>query len=263
MVYIFGAHDDGRAPAVAKTATSATAQMPAEVPAPCDDDNELRFARKLAANDDKKRRAAISGLGAWLKARSRASSEGTLPELELRKLWRGLFFCMWLADKAPVQSELAQNIAELVQCFSSTEGVNSWLLVCGRTLRGEWGRLDKYRVDKYYLLIRKIIKEVRLLNHIQITRTKIVWVKLIVCFLFLMNCADICLGQERKVGGCWSGWNFFARRILPPRAAQWYPPPCCGYSVRGTICGRTGYSHGGRYSFDSRAPFDRNRCNGG
>ena len=125
------------------------------------DDSEIKFARKLASGDSKKRRQAISGLNSWLKARSSSSPQGVLPELELRKLWRGLFFCMWLADKAPVQNELARAIAGLVHCFGTPQGVQSWLLVCGRTMRGEWGRLDKYRIDKFYVLLRCTVNEVR------------------------------------------------------------------------------------------------------
>lgn len=125
----------------------------------------MRFARKLAANDNKKRRSAVKGLNAWLKIRSEQSPNGVMDELEMRKLWRGLFFCMWLADKTPVQNELACNIAELVHCFETTNGVRNWLLVCGKTMRGEWGRLDKYRIDKFYTLLRHIIHEVKSHSH--------------------------------------------------------------------------------------------------
>jgi ribosomal RNA-processing protein 1 len=121
---------------------------------------KIRFARKLAANDNQKRRAAVKGLTAWLTVRSQKSPNGTMEEIEMRKLWRGLFFCMWLADKAPVQHELSMNIAQLVHCFETTEAVRSWLMVCGKTMRGEWGRLDKYRVDKFYTLLRHMIHEV-------------------------------------------------------------------------------------------------------
>jgi len=124
------------------------------------DEQEIRFARKLASPDVKKRRAAIAGLQSWVKARSASAPKGVIEELELRKLWRGLFFCMWLADKAPVQAELAGKIAELVHCFNTPQGVRSWLLICGRTMRNEWGRLDKYRVDKYYVLLRSVVREV-------------------------------------------------------------------------------------------------------
>ena len=67
------------------------------------DESEIKFARKLASGESKKRNHAIKGLKAWLQARSSSEPKGVLPDLELRKLWRGLFFCMWLADKAPVR----------------------------------------------------------------------------------------------------------------------------------------------------------------
>ena len=127
---------------------------------PLDDEQERKFARKLASPDMRKRRAAIAGLEAWLKARSQASPKGVMPELELRKLWRGMFFCMWLADKAKVQTELAGKIGELVHCFGTPAAVRSWVLICARTMRGEWGRLDKYRLDKFYTLIRQVVHEV-------------------------------------------------------------------------------------------------------
>lgn len=123
------------------------------------DDSEVKFARKLAANETPKRREAILGLTKFLTARSKAEKDGSLPEIELRKLWRGLFFSMWLADKQPVQAELADKIAKLIHCFETVEGARSWLLVCGRTLRGEWGKLDKYRLDKFYGLLRRVVHE--------------------------------------------------------------------------------------------------------
>jgi hypothetical protein len=120
-----------------------------------------------------KRRQAMKGLSAWLQARSNAAPKGVMAELELRKLWRGLFFSMWcvagslavgsswalesynriapfcrFADGAKVQTELASKIAELVHCLKTAEGVAGWLHICGRTMRGEWGKLDKYRIDK-------------------------------------------------------------------------------------------------------------------
>ena len=130
-----------------------------------------------------------------------------MPTLELRKLWRSLFFCMvrhppswstptrslfhptgrpdpplparalasdphahvpcprhrasqWLADKAPVQNDLAHKLGALVHCFDTPEAVALWIEVMGRTLREEWHKLDKYRVDKYYMLIRQALHEV-------------------------------------------------------------------------------------------------------
>lgn len=118
---------------------------------------ERTFARRLASVDAKKRRLALKGLNAWLSARA---AKGPMPMLELRKLWRSLFFCMWLADKAPVQNDLAQKLGALVHCFDTPEAVALWIEVMGRTLREEWPKLDKYRIDKYYVLIRHSMHEV-------------------------------------------------------------------------------------------------------
>ena len=37
--------------------------------------------------------------------------------VELLKLWRGLFYCMWMADKPLVQEDLARKLAGLTGCF--------------------------------------------------------------------------------------------------------------------------------------------------
>ena len=64
-----------------------------------------------------------------------------------------------MADKAPVQAELSGKIAKLIHCFDSAQGARQWLMIAARTVRDEWGKLDKYRVDKYYMLLRHLLAE--------------------------------------------------------------------------------------------------------
>jgi ribosomal RNA-processing protein 1 len=45
------------------------------------------------------------------------SSRKGLGELDLLKVWKGLFYCMWMSDKVPVQQQLAGNISHIVHCF--------------------------------------------------------------------------------------------------------------------------------------------------
>ncbi|KAH8086252.1 hypothetical protein JL720_7457 [Aureococcus anophagefferens] len=40
-----------------------------------------------------------------------------LEDLAMRKLWRSIFFAMWLADMAPVQTELAVNVGKTIHRF--------------------------------------------------------------------------------------------------------------------------------------------------
>ena len=44
-----------------------------------------------------------------------------MSELDLMKLWKGLWYCLYLADKVPVQNELSRHIAELLVCFEGTQ----------------------------------------------------------------------------------------------------------------------------------------------
>lgn len=48
------------------------------------------------------------------------------------KIWRGLWYCMFMCDKAPVQRELAENLAGLLSLFKDdrTEGVRFFKSFC-------------------------------------------------------------------------------------------------------------------------------------
>ena len=62
---------------------------------------ELSFGKKLAAHDKPTRDKAVKRLSKWLKR------QDTLSDLDNRKLWKALFYCMWHSDKLLVQEELA------------------------------------------------------------------------------------------------------------------------------------------------------------
>ena len=113
-----------------------------------------QFARNLATGNRKTRAQALGAVEKWLAGRGEGASE-----LELRKLWRGIFFCVWMVDKAHVQLEVSRTIARLVHCFATPAHAARWLRCWGATLRGEWGKLDKHRIDKYYTLIRQVVVE--------------------------------------------------------------------------------------------------------
>lgn len=33
------------------------------------------------------------------------------------RLWKGLYYCMWMSDKPLVQEELAEDLGSLIHCF--------------------------------------------------------------------------------------------------------------------------------------------------
>ena len=143
-----------RRPPAAEPPEDAPLDEPAASEPDASDRVMTQFARNLATGNRKTRAQALGALEKWLQGRGEGASE-----LELRKLWRGIFFCVWMVDKAPVQLEVSRTIARLVHCFEAPAHAARWLRCWGSTLRGEWGKLDKHRIDKYYTLIRQVVVE--------------------------------------------------------------------------------------------------------
>ncbi|TPX35303.1 hypothetical protein SmJEL517_g02330 [Synchytrium microbalum] len=103
---------------------------------------------KLAHVDKKVREAAVTALKTFLKSRK------TVGNMELLKLWRALFYCFWLSDKAPVQRHLAEQLASLMLDMEPEMAwryyETFWL-----TMLNSWSKIDLLRLDKFYYLLRQ------------------------------------------------------------------------------------------------------------
>lgn len=60
-------------------------------------EQDSKFARALGSSDFHTREAGLRALTTWL------SRKHDIEELELLKLWKGVFYCFWHSDKAAVQ----------------------------------------------------------------------------------------------------------------------------------------------------------------
>ncbi|GAX26591.1 ribosomal RNA-processing protein 1 [Fistulifera solaris] len=87
---------------------------------PLQDPSTIKLGRLLGGTDQRARHAAVLQLRAYLKARCDVDKDG-LSEMDLLKLWKGLWYTLYMADKAPVQEELSAQIASLIWCFEGTE----------------------------------------------------------------------------------------------------------------------------------------------
>lgn len=87
--------------------------------------------------------------------------------LEWDKLWKALFYCMWMSDKRPVQEELSSNLAALVHRIPSTDLALEFVHSFFRTMHREWHGLDGLRLDKFYSLVRKFVRETVALLRVQ------------------------------------------------------------------------------------------------
>ncbi|KAK0082678.1 hypothetical protein PV325_010019 [Microctonus aethiopoides] len=119
---------------------------------------EIKFARALSSNDKRARERMLKNLRSWLTVRSKSSFAFT--EAEFMRLWKGLYYCMWLSDKPLVQEELAESISHLIFCFESLDIVLMYITCTLKTLSYEWFGIDHYRIDKFQMLVRRILRQI-------------------------------------------------------------------------------------------------------
>uniref|UniRef100_A0A8C6TSQ7 Ribosomal RNA processing 1 n=1 Tax=Neogobius melanostomus TaxID=47308 RepID=A0A8C6TSQ7_9GOBI len=118
---------------------------------------EVQFAQRLASNEKPLRRKALKKLRSYIGARSR--SQTGFSEEELLKLWKGLFYCLWMQDKPLLQEELSTQISGLVHHFHSFSAQLLYLQTFLTTVKREWTGIDRLRMDKYFQLVRFMFRQ--------------------------------------------------------------------------------------------------------
>lgn len=106
-------------------------------------ERELNFARALSDTEKHVRDAALSSLKDWLRTNAQNLKAG-----EIDRLWKALFYCIWMADKRNVITAVIRDIVAL-------SDIVGWPLLQGMfdCMMREWSGIDRHRVDKFYELI--------------------------------------------------------------------------------------------------------------
>jgi len=112
----------------------------------------INFGKRLAHTDKLVRDRGFKTLKKWLQ------KHDELDRLSFMKLWKGLYFGMWMADKRPVQQELSVNIAVLLGDIPR-EKQGMWIDTFWETMQASWEKLDIHRISKYLLFIRIVVAE--------------------------------------------------------------------------------------------------------
>lgn len=119
---------------------------------------EIQLAQRLAGNEQVTRDRALRKLRKYIMARSQRATGAFTPE-ELLKIWKGLFYCLWMQDKPLQQEELGRTISQLIHAFQTTEAQHLFLRAFWQTMIREWVGIDRLRLDKFYLLMRLVLRE--------------------------------------------------------------------------------------------------------
>ncbi|XP_040003754.1 ribosomal RNA processing protein 1 homolog B-like isoform X2 [Xiphias gladius] len=119
---------------------------------------EVQFAQKLASNEKPIRTKAIKKLRKYINVRSQKTTGGFTGD-ELLKLWKGLFYCLWMQDKPLLQEELSNQISTLIHSFHDIDGQFLYLESFLQTFKREWTGIDRLRMDKFFQLVRFMFRQ--------------------------------------------------------------------------------------------------------
>ncbi|XP_048202120.1 ribosomal RNA processing protein 1 homolog A [Perognathus longimembris pacificus] len=119
---------------------------------------EIQLAQRLAGNEQVTRDRAVRKLRKYIVARTQRAAGGFTHD-ELLKIWKGLFYCLWMQDKPLLQEELGRTIAQLIHAFQTTEARHLFLQAFWQTMNREWAGIDRLRLDKFYMLMRMVLNE--------------------------------------------------------------------------------------------------------
>ncbi|KAJ7446482.1 nucleolar protein,Nop52-domain-containing protein [Mycena galericulata] len=111
------------------------------------------LAKHLASTDKKTRDKAVKALSAFLSD----DTQEPISKPDMDKLWKGIFYCFWMSDKPLVQQALASELAELLLTITSLSSSLSFLRGFWETTVREWSGIDRLRLDKYYMLVRRFV----------------------------------------------------------------------------------------------------------
>ncbi|KAL9654297.1 hypothetical protein ABK040_010328 [Willaertia magna] len=125
----------------------------------------VQLTKDCAATDDSIRFSALEKLPSVLKTLNFHERDLETNFIDFRKLWKGVLYGFWLCDGVFKQHEMAKLMSELIFSIVNLNVENpeelpiSFLRAFYDELYEVWSRLDKHRMDKYLMLIRKVTQQ--------------------------------------------------------------------------------------------------------
>lgn len=100
--------------------------------------------------DRKLRTASLESLQTFLASRK------TLTTTDAQKLWKGLFYALWMTDRPLPQQRLASDLADLLLSSVRPSCAIPWLMGFWTVVCAQWTDIDVLRLEKFLLLVRRV-----------------------------------------------------------------------------------------------------------
>ena len=105
------------------------------------------WAQELVANEHETREKALKDTVNWLKTQT------TLDELDAAKIWVILDQALWMTDRVLTQHAFCHELADIIKELPQPL-VEPFINAFYTRMLDRWSQLDKYRVEKFYVLVR-------------------------------------------------------------------------------------------------------------
>jgi len=106
------------------------------------------FLKSLVSSDRPTRDTALSSLQTYLSTPAR-----TFTPLDLLKIWKSLFYCVFHTDRPLPQQRLCRSLTSLLQTLPEDTFLG-FVRAFWITMAGQWSAIPGLRLDKYLLLCR-------------------------------------------------------------------------------------------------------------
>ncbi|CAG4986180.1 unnamed protein product [Colias eurytheme] len=119
---------------------------------------EFKFAKLLSGNEKKSRDRVLKTLKKWLL--NCFSKNYVFKEDDFIRVWKGLFYAVWMSDKPLVQEDLCESISQILDLFPTEQLDNALMMtkVGFKVLAMEWYGIDQHRIDKFMMLVRRYLR---------------------------------------------------------------------------------------------------------
>lgn len=157
------------------------------------------IVRKLASNSRQTRDETLNVLRSYITTRQFL----TQSQQQFYQLWKGLYYAMWFSDRPRPQQRLAQQLADLHLLYANSEhqaeadraficfALAFWKIICL-----QWHSIDHHRLDKFLLLIRRVLH-----SQIQFLHVRNWDADLVECYLTRVLCSLPLSGQSQVSPG--------------------------------------------------------------
>ncbi|CAK1546398.1 unnamed protein product [Leptosia nina] len=119
---------------------------------------EFKFAKLLSGNEKTTRDRVLKTLKRWLL--NCFSKNYVFKEGDFIRVWKGLFYAVWMSDKPLVQEDLCESISHILDLFPNEQFKYALMMtrVGFKVLAMEWYGLDQHRMDKFLMLVRRYLR---------------------------------------------------------------------------------------------------------